>query len=95
MKKPFYLGAAVGGILGIVVAVSMDILLCQNPSAGWSEAVANDLNRLFKTNFPTNSFIVIAGVVLVIGVIGAVGAFAGGIFSVIIARFFEFLTKEH
>ncbi|MBA4348425.1 MAG: hypothetical protein C0415_00335 [Thermodesulfovibrio sp.] len=94
MKKPFYIGAAFGGVLGIVTALSMDVLLGQNPGGGWSEAVANDMNRLLKTNFSTNSSIVIAGVIFVIGLIGIFGAFAGGIFGVIIARFFDSLTKE-
>ncbi len=94
MKKAFCIGALAGGALGVVVALTMDMLLGQNPGGGWSEAVASDLNHLFKTNFSTHHVIVIIGVVLVVGCIGAFGAFAGGTFTVLIAKLFEALTKE-
>lgn len=94
MKKAFYIGAAAGGALGVMVALSMDILLGKSLGGGWSEAVANDLNRLFNAGFSQTHFVVIAGVVVVVGIIGAFGAFVGGIFSVMIARLFSMLTKE-
>lgn len=94
MKKAFSIGVIVGGILGIVVALSMDLLLGKSLGGGWSKAVANDLNSIFKTNLPTGSFIVIIGVIIVVGIIGAFGAFIGGIFSVMLARLFKALTKE-
>jgi hypothetical protein len=34
------------------------------------------------------------GVIIVVGIIGAFGSFIGGIFSVMIARLFQVLTKE-
>ncbi|MBT9537172.1 MAG: hypothetical protein AAB283_05620 [Planctomycetota bacterium] len=94
MKKAFSIGIVGGGILGIVVALSMDLLLGKSLGGGWSEAVANDLNSLFKTNLSSDSFIVIIGVIIVVGIIGAFGAFIGGIFSVMLAGFFKALTKE-
>lgn len=94
MKRAFYIGLVLGCILGIAVALSMDILLGKSLGGGWSEAVANDLNHLFNTNLPQNHFIVIAGVVFVIGIIGAFGALIGGVFLVMIAHIFATLTKE-
>ncbi len=95
MRKAFYIGVILGGVLGIAVALSMDIVLSEALGGGWREAVANDLNRLFQTEFSENHFIVIMGTIIVIGIIGAFGAFIGGIFSVMIARLFRMLTKEH
>ncbi len=94
MKRAFYIGVILGGILGIAVALSMDIILGKSIGGGWSEAVANDLNRLFKANFSPDDFIVIIGIIVVVGIIGAFGAFIGGIFSVMIARLFQVLTKN-
>ena len=94
MKKAFYIGLVLGGILGITVSLSMDLLLGKSIGGGWSEAVATDLNRLFNTSLPQNHIIVIIGVVLVIGIIAGFGALIGGFFFVIIARLFSMLTKE-
>lgn len=94
MKRAFYIGVILGGILGIAVALSMDIILGKSIGGGWSEAVANDLNRLFKADLSSNNFIVIIGVIIAVSIIGAFGAFIGGIFSVMIARLFRVLTKN-
>ncbi len=94
MKRPFRIGAVVGGIIGVFVALGMDFLLGQNPAGGWSEAVAHDLNRLMKANLSPDSVIVIFGVALVVAFIAAFGAAVGGTFTVLIARLFEALTKE-
>lgn len=94
MKRAFYIGVIFGGILGVAVALSMDLLLGKSLGGGWSEAVAHDLNRIFNTNFSPGNFIVIIGVIIVVGVIGAFGSLIGGIFSVMIARLFQVLTKE-
>lgn len=94
MKKVFYIGLIFGGILGITVALSMDYLLGKSFGGGWSEAVANDLNRLFNLTLSHHSVIVILGVIIVIGIIGAFGAFIGGVSFVLIANLFTMLTKE-
>ncbi|MEW5745193.1 MAG: hypothetical protein AB1805_07145 [Nitrospirota bacterium] len=94
MKKAFYIGAALGALLGAVVALSMDLLLGQSLGSGWSEAVANDLNRLFNTTFPHDHILVLFGVVVAIGIISAFGAFIGGVCSVMVARLFMMLAKE-
>ena len=94
MKKAFYVGAVVGGILGVIVALSMDMLLGESIGGGWSNAVAHDLNQLFKSDLSSNHVIVIAGVIVVVGLIGLFGSFVGGVFFVMAARLFKMLTKE-
>ena len=93
MKKAFYVGAAIGGLLGVIVALSMDLLLGQSIGGGWSNAVAHDLNQLLKLNLSEHHFIVIIGVIVVIGFIGLFGSFVGGVFFVMAARLFKMLTK--
>lgn len=94
MKKVFYVGLIVGGILGIVIALSMDIVIGKSLGGGWSEAVANDINKLFHANLPQNHIIVILGVLVVLGIIGAFGAFIGGISFITVARLIMSLAKE-
>jgi len=93
VKKAFYIGAVAGGLLGIIISLSMDLLLGQALGGGWSEAVAHDLNNLFRTNLPQTHVLVILGVIVVIGIIAAFGAFIGGVFSLMVARLFIMLTK--
>lgn len=94
MKKAFYIGAVLGGILGVIVALSMDMLLGESIGGGWSNAVAHDLNQLFKSDLSNNHVIVIAGVIVVVGLIGLFGSFVGGVFFVMASRLFKMLTKE-
>jgi hypothetical protein len=94
VKKAFYVGAVIGGISGVIVALSMDMLLGESIGGGWSNAVAHDLNQLFKSNLPNNHVIVIAGVIIVVGLIGLFGSFVGGVFFVMAARLFKILSKE-
>ncbi len=94
MKKAFYAGLILGGLLGVGVALSMDLLLGESIGGGWADAVANDLNKMFNANLSKNNIIVIIGVIIVIGIIGSIGALLGGIASVMIARLFKVLIKE-
>jgi hypothetical protein len=94
VKKVFYIGLAVGGILGIVIALSMDIVIGKSLGGGWSEAVANDINKLFHANLPQNHIVVMVGVLVVLGIIGAFGALIGGISFITVARLIMSLAKE-
>jgi hypothetical protein len=94
VKKAFYLGAVLGGILGVTVALSMDMLLGESIGGGWRTAVAHDLNQMFSSNLSNNHVVVIAGVIIVVGLIGLFGSFVGGVFFVMAARLFKILTKE-
>jgi len=94
VKKVFYIGLAAGGILGIVIALSMDIVIGKSLGGGWSEAVANDINKLFHANLPQNHIVVMVGVLVVLGIIGAFGALIGGISFITVARLIMSLAKE-
>ncbi|MGD0885839.1 MAG: hypothetical protein ABSA46_13400 [Thermodesulfovibrionales bacterium] len=94
MKKAFYIGSLCGGIMGVVIALSMDLLLGGAVGSGWREAVAHDLGALFGRTFDQNSFFVLSLVFVIVGLIGAFGAFMGGICAVMVTRLLSFLTKE-
>ena len=93
MKKGFYIGSLCGGILGVVIALSMDLVLGGALGSGWREAVAHDLGVLTGKTFGMNSAVVLLGAAVVIGLIGVFGALVGGVFGVMLARLFSFLTK--
>lgn len=95
MKKAFRFGFAAGGALGLSVALGMDFLMGRSFGGGWGEAVANDLNRIFKTAYTTGHPAVIAGTVAVIAFVGVIGGLMGGLFTTVVARFFEVLQKKH
>ncbi|HWR59304.1 MAG TPA: hypothetical protein VN328_10485 [Thermodesulfovibrionales bacterium] len=94
MKRGFYIGAIIGGLLGVVISLSMDLVLGNALGGGWREAVAHDLGALTGRTFGNNSLFVWTGVVLIVGFIAAFGAFIGGIFGVMVSRLFSFLIKE-
>ncbi len=94
MKKGFFIGALCGGVLGIIICLSMDAVLGGALGGGWREAVAHDLGAIFGSTFDQNSFIVLLGVVVVIGFVASFGALVGGIFGVMVTRLFSFLTKQ-
>lgn len=93
MKKAFYVGLIVGGIMGVVVALSMDLILGKSLGGGWSEAVAHDLNRMFDMTLPQDHICVISGVVIVIGIIGAIGSFIGGVSFLMVARLLLMISR--
>lgn len=94
MKKGFYIGSMFGGLLGVFIALSMDLLLGGALGGGWRESVAHDLKAITGVSFGMNSPVVLLGVIVSVGFIGAFGALIGGIFGVMVARLFGFLTKE-
>lgn len=81
--------------MGVVIALSMDLLLGGAVGSGWREAVAHDFGALFGRTFDLNSFFVLSVVFVIIGFIAAFGALVGGICAVMVARLLSFLTKEH
>lgn len=93
MRKGFYIGLIGGGIMGLVVSLSMDLLLGNSLGGGWKDAVAHDLSSLLGYTVSRESIIVLFGVIVVIGFVSAFGALIGGIFGVFVARLLSFLTK--
>ncbi len=91
MKSRFFrIGAAVGGLLGILVSAGMDYLSGDIPGAGggWTGAVAHDFS------VAPNSISAIIISVIAIGVLILVSALLGGLCGIIIERFFNIFTHE-
>jgi hypothetical protein len=93
LKKGFYIGLIGGGIMGLVVSLSMDLLLGSSLGGGWKDAVAHDLGSLLGHAVNRDSLIVLVGVIVVMAFISAFGAMIGGIFGIFVVRLISFLTK--
>lgn len=93
MKKGFYIGALFGGLSGVIIALTMDLLLGNALGGGWKDAVAHDLAALTGKAVDPQSWVVFSGVAVIVGIIGLVGAAVGGFFGVLLARLLSFLTK--
>ena len=93
MKTGFIIGSALGAVLGVGVALSMDLLLGGGAGGSWNAAVAHDLGSATGSTFERGSLAVGAGVAGVIIVLGLVGALVGGLAGAVIGRFVTFLNK--
>lgn len=95
MKKPFKIGALLGGTLGLAIALGMDLIMGGTiNSEGWADAVTKDLNLLLKSNYANTDIIVIFGVFLVISFMVIVSALIGGAVASFLSAFFAFMTRK-
>lgn len=95
MNKPFKIGALLGGGLGLVIAIGMDLIMGGTiTNGGWADAVAKDLNLLFNSNYENTDLIVIFCVFLVIGFMVIISALLGGALASLLSAFFDFMTKK-
>ncbi|MCX7794736.1 MAG: hypothetical protein N2257_10110 [Thermodesulfovibrionales bacterium] len=93
MKRTFKIGMIAGFFVGVVVSLSMDIVFKDALGGSWADAVSHDLSLLFGRPLSPNSFIVIMGVFIVIGLVGLIGAFIGGVVGVFLYRLFSLLKN--
>lgn len=87
-NKAFRIGAVLGGLLGILVALGMDKLSGDIPGGGWTAAVAHDLN-LPQTGPVTFALAVLAVMIMVL-----ISAGLGGLCGLALERFFRIFTQE-
>ncbi len=87
-------GAACGGLIGLAIALGMDLLLGEAAGSSWREAVARDLNSLFNAQISADSAPALLGAALAVLSIAAIGAGAGVVFVRIVRRFFRILLSE-
>ena len=94
MKKAFSIGAYIGSFIGLIVALSMDLIIGESIGGGKNKAMADTLNYLLKTNLPPNHFLVFVGMAAEGVILVIFGAVMGGVCFMIVARFFSMLTDE-
>jgi len=87
-SKIFRIGAILGGLLGILIAVGMDYVSGDVPGGGWTGAVAHDFSLAEDSPAATIVAVVSVGIMVVIS------AVLGGICGLMIDRFFKIFTQE-
>jgi hypothetical protein len=89
MKSRFFgIGAILGGLLGLLIAVGMDYVSGDVPGGGWSGAVANDLS--LSPDSPSTIIIAVASICIMV----LISAVLGGICGLMLDRFFKIFTQE-
>ncbi len=82
------MGSAIGGLMGILIALGMDRLSGDVPGGGWTGAVAHDLK------LPQASLSAFVIAVLAIGFMVIVSAVLGGLCGLALERFFKMFSQE-
>jgi hypothetical protein len=87
-SRIFRIGAILGGLLGILIAVGMDYVSGDVPGGGWIGAVAHDL--ALSADSPATVIVAIVSV----GIMVLISAVLGGICGLMLDRFFKIFTQE-
>lgn len=93
MKRAFRIGMVCGFIAGVIVSLTMDIAFRDALGGSWADAVSHDLSALLGRPVSSGSFVVILGVVILIGIVGVIGAIIGGVVGVFLYRLFSLLKN--
>ena len=93
LKKAVIIGASLGAVITLGVAISMDYFLASSLQGTWREAAVKDVTRMFGPVCGQNWFAVTLVLVVVMGFLAAFGAVLGAAAGVIMNRFFKLILK--
>jgi len=93
LKKAVLIGAGIGAITTLAIALSMDLFFADTLQGTWHDAAAKDVTRMFGTACGQNNFAVMLVLVIVMGFLAAFGAFLGAAAGLMMNRFFKFVLK--
>lgn len=89
------LGAVCGAVMAVAISLLLDVLYADALKGTWRDAISKDLESFFSVNLSPDSFAVTVLFLIILAILGLFGAFMGSMFSVIVFRFIELLTREH
>ena len=93
LKKALIIGAAVGTVLSLGTALSMDIVLSGTLQGTWWDAAAKDVTRMFGPAWGQNVFAVSSLLILVMAFLAGFGALLGAAAGLIMNFFFKSVLK--
>jgi hypothetical protein len=93
LKKAVIIGAAIGALLTLGTALSMDIFLSGSLQGTWWDAAAKDVTKMFGPVCGQNVFAVALVLALVMGFLAGFGALLGAVAGVMMNRFFKVVLK--
>ncbi len=94
LKKAIIIGAILGALVTLGVALSMDYFLSSSLQGTWRDAAAKDVTKMFGPECGGNWFAVTSVLVFVMGFLAVFGAILGIIGAVIINRFFKLILLK-
>ncbi len=93
LKKAVIIGAAIGALVTLGTALSMDMLFTDTFQGTWRDAAAKDVTGMFGPECGQNYFAVTLVLTVVMGFLAAFGALLGAAAGVIMNRFFKLVIK--
>lgn len=93
-KRYLLIGAVVGGVLSLSLALLMDSMYADSLQGTWRDAIAKDLNSFLKLGVTSGSIIVYFFFMIVLGLLAAFGGLMGFIFSFFLYKFFSLLGSK-
>jgi len=93
LKKAVIIGAALGAVVTLGAAISMDYVLSNSLQGTWRDAAVKDVTKMFGPSCGQNWFAVTLVLAVVMGFLAGFGAMLGAIAGTIMNRFFKFILK--
>jgi hypothetical protein len=93
LKKALIIGASLGAVITLGVAISMDYVLASSLQGTWRDAAVKDVTKMFGKTCGQNWFAVTLVLVVVMGFLAFFGAILGAVAGVVMNRFFKVLLK--
>ena len=93
LKKAVIIGAAIGALITLGTALSMDLFLSGSLQGTWWDAAAKDVTKMFGPTCGQNVFAVAFVLFLVMGFLAGFGAMLGAAAGLMMNRFFKVVLK--
>jgi membrane protein YqaA with SNARE-associated domain len=93
LKKAVIVGAVIGGLITLAIALGMDLFMSDTFQGTWRDAAAKDVTKMFGPSCGQNSFAVLLVLVLVMGFLAGFGAMLGAAAGLLMNRFFKVVLK--
>jgi len=93
LKKAVLIGATLGAVITLAIALSMDLFFSDTIQGTWKDAAAKDAVRMFGPEPGKNSCVVMSLLIAVMAFLAAFGALLGAAAGLIMNRFFKNVLK--
>jgi hypothetical protein len=93
LKKAVLIGAIIGALITLGIALSMDLFFSDTFQGSWRDAAAKDVTRMFGPACGQNVFAVTLVLGVVMSFLAGFGALMGAAAGLIMNRFFKVLLK--
>jgi len=93
IKKAIIIGAAIGALITLATALSMDLFMSGTFQGSWWDAAAKDVTKMFGPSCGQNVFAVGLVLALVMGFLAGFGALLGAAAGLMMNRFFKIVLK--